>query len=155
MAPSLDRFCGGGGSRGTLVLAIRFTTNRTGFVVPHSLGVARGRRVEIVHPDGAKEASTFPTLVSRHQPFFDIAAMSYESAAGAEVRLRFEREIFETEDQRNWTDASYKTYCRPLRLPYPYRIEPGAQVRQGLCVELRPSPRRASVPRRHALGRGR
>jgi len=122
-----------------------FTTNRTGFVVLHSLGAARGRPVEIDHPDGAREASTFPTLVSPHQPFFDIAAMRYESAAGADIRLRFDGEIFETEDQRNWTDASYKTYCRPLRLPYPYGIEPGAQVRQGLRIDLRPSPRRPAT----------
>ena len=28
--------------------------------------------------------------------------------------------IFEMEDQRNWTDASYKTCVRPLALPWPY-----------------------------------
>ena len=26
------------------------------------------------------------------------------------------------EDQRNWTDASYKTYVRPLALPWPYTL---------------------------------
>jgi len=42
-----------------------FTTNRTGFVVQHSLGAARGRRVEIDHPDGAKEGQCFTALTLR------------------------------------------------------------------------------------------
>ncbi len=41
-----------------------------------------------------------------------------------------EGEVFEMEDQRNWTDASFKTYCRPLALPIPYRLEPSTPVRQ-------------------------
>ena len=28
-------------------------------------------------------------------------------------------DVFEMEDQRNWTDASFKTYCTPLRQPFP------------------------------------
>ena len=31
-----------------------------------------------------------------------------------EAELAFEGDIFEMEDQRNWTDASFKTYCTPL-----------------------------------------
>ena len=34
----------------------------------------------------------------------------------------FNGETFEMEDQRNWTDASFKTYCTPLSLPYPIKI---------------------------------
>ncbi len=33
--------------------------------------------------------------------------MAWEPAAGIEATLQFTGEIFETEDQRNWTDASY------------------------------------------------
>jgi len=32
------------------------------------------------------------------------------------------------EDQRNWTDASYKTYVRPLALPWPYTLATGATL---------------------------
>ncbi|WP_026873728.1 hypothetical protein [Inquilinus limosus] len=113
-----------------------FETNRTGFVVLHSLGAARGRPVAVTHPDGRIEEARFPELVSPHQPFFDIAGMDYETSAGHRLRLTFEGEVFETEDQRNWTDASYKTYCRPLALPYPYRIEPSAVVEQVVRLEI-------------------
>ena len=39
--------------------------------------------------------------------------------------IRFEGDLWEMEDQRNWTDASYKTYSTPLRLPYPVEIQRG------------------------------
>ncbi|MFE0753145.1 hypothetical protein ACFW16_04265 [Inquilinus sp. NPDC058860] len=113
-----------------------FDTNRTGFVVLHSLGAARGRPVAVTHPDGRVEETRFPELVSPHQPFFDIAAMEYKTAAGHWLRLVFEGEVFETEDQRNWTDASYKTYCRPLARPYPYRIGPSSAVEQVVRLEI-------------------
>jgi hypothetical protein len=128
-----------------------FDTNRTGFVILHSLGASRGQSVEVTHPDGAREQATFPALVSPNQPFFDIAAMEYTTSRGSHVRLTFSGEVFEIEDQRNWTDASYKTYCRPLRLPYPYRIEPGERGEQIVRLEvLAHGPSRAterSTPR--------
>ena len=36
-----------------------------------------------------------------------------------------EGDTFEMEDQRNWSDASYKTYVRPLALPWPYVLPAG------------------------------
>ena len=52
------------------------------------------------------------------------------------MELRFGGELFEMEDQRNWTDASYKTYCTPLHLPYPVELAAGERVIQS--VTLRP-----------------
>jgi D-apionolactonase len=117
-----------------------FDTNRTGFVVLHSLLATRGLAVRVTHPDGKIEETRFPDLVSPHQPFFDITALEYTTAAGHRLCLRFEGEIFEIEDQRNWTDASYKTYCRPLRLPYPYRIGQSARVEQSVQVQFLAHP---------------
>ena len=44
-----------------------------------------------------------------------------------ELELLFEGDLFEMEDQRNWTDASFKTYCTPAgaRLP-PSMPAPGS-----------------------------
>ena len=47
-----------------------------------------------------------------------------------------EGDTYEMEDQRNWTDASYKTYVRPLALPWPYRIEPGVRIDQTITVTV-------------------
>jgi D-apionolactonase len=113
-----------------------FDTNRTGFVALHALPATRGRPVRVRHPDGSVDETQFPDLVSPHQPFFDIAGLDYATAAGNRLRLVFEGEVFEIEDQRNWTDASYKTYCRPLRLPFPYRIEPSTIIEQKVRLEI-------------------
>ena len=127
---------GGLEAKGRASSVTGFHTNRTGFVVLHSLGATRGRPVKVFHPGGGIEETTFPELVSPHQPFFDIEALEYTTAAGNRLRLSFSGEVFEIEDQRNWTDASYKTYCRPLRLPYPYRIGPSTVIEQSVRLEI-------------------
>jgi hypothetical protein len=48
-----------------------------------------------------------------------------------------EGDAWEMEDHRNWTDASFKTYVRPLALPWPYTLKAGEQVRQSVTLELR------------------
>ena len=112
-----------------------FPTNRTGFVVLHSLGASRGQRVRVTHPDGAVAAAEFPQLVSGNSPSLRSLRWSMKLCAGYRLRLSFEGEVFEIDYQRNWTDASYKTYCRPLHLPI-YRIAPGEKVVQRLRLEL-------------------
>ncbi|MGG5819512.1 hypothetical protein [Falsiroseomonas sp. HW251] len=43
---------------------------------------------------------------------------------------------FEMEDQRNWSDASFKTYVGSLLDPWPYRLEPGVARRQRVEVAI-------------------
>ncbi len=38
------------------------------------------------------------------------------------------------EDQRQWGDASFKTYNRPLAKPWPYKIEDGSVLEQSVCL---------------------
>src|SRR3712207_9295379 len=47
-----------------------------------------------------------------------------------------EGDTFEMEDQRNWTDASYKTYVRPLALPWPYTLAAGSELEQAVTVTV-------------------
>ena len=119
-------------------------------MVLHNLGASRGRPVKVFHPFGGIEETTFPDLVSPHQPFFDIEALEYATAAGSRLRRSFSGEVFEIEDQRNWTDASYKTYCRPLRLPYPYRIGPSTIIEQSVRLEILAATPAVARPHRTA-----
>ncbi|MBI1878614.1 MAG: hypothetical protein HYR94_10375, partial [Chloroflexi bacterium] len=41
------------------------------------------------------------------------------------------------EDQRNWIDASYKTYCTPLRLPFPVELRAGTKISQSVSLTLK------------------
>lgn len=112
-----------------------FRTNRTGFCVLHPIAPCAGRACTIEHADGAVEEGVFPKAISPHQPFKDIRAIR-NRVGDAEVRVLMEGEVFEMEDQRNWSDGSYKTYCRPLGLPYPYELAAGQEVQQIITIDL-------------------
>jgi hypothetical protein len=121
-----------------LVLTARRETvvNRAGFIVLHPLAGVAGEPVTVRHPDGPEEAARFPARISPAQPVKDIAGLIHR-VGDVEVGIAFAGEVFEMEDQRNWTDASYKTYCRPLALPRPYVLKAGEAVRQRITVTVR------------------
>lgn len=52
------------------------------------------------------------------------------------AEISFEGDIFEMEDQRNWTDASYKIYSTPLELPFPVEVKKGDQFRQKISITV-------------------
>lgn len=112
-----------------------FRRNRIGFCVLHPASIA-GAKATLEHSDGTQSTSQFPSLVSPHQPFFDLHAIRHVVAPGLEAETRFEGDIFETEDQRNWTDASFKTYSTPLTIPYPVTVQAGTVVRQAVKIRL-------------------
>lgn len=115
-----------------------FETNRTGLVVLHPPGLA-GVELDVRHSGGAALHTRFPERISPHQPAFDITGLSW-SHDGLDVDVRFEGDVFEMEDQRNWTDASYKTYSRPLALPFPYPLAAGERVVQSIDVAVSGAP---------------
>jgi hypothetical protein len=111
-------------------------TARTGFIVLHSLKSTVGSSVEVdrheAHPDGAAVLhSSFPRFVDGQQPFSYIRSLKH-SVAGKDGRvvdveclmedLEGNTGPFEMEDQRLWTDGSFKTYVRPLSWPWPYTL---------------------------------
>jgi hypothetical protein len=112
-----------------------FVTNRAGFVVLHPSRLA-GERLKVMHVDGREEETRFPERISPSQPVFDIRALSHEAAPGLWATCRMEGDAFEMEDQRNWTDASYKTYVRPLALPWGYTLAKGSRHEQSVRLSL-------------------
>lgn len=105
-------------------------TNRTGLVLLHP-PVTSGAPLRIRHADDSSEESSFPDAISPHQPAFGIAGLEWPHG-GLELSADFAGDVFEMEDQRNWTDASYKTYSRPLALPFPYDLADGERVEQSI-----------------------
>ena len=112
-----------------------FQRNRIGLCVLHPIDSCAGKPVSIIHPDGSREASTFPTLISPHQPFIGVQGMEWSPAPRLQVQLHFEGDVFETEDQRNWTDGSYKTYGTPLSIPIPVQVQKGERMLQKLILQ--------------------
>jgi hypothetical protein len=113
-----------------------FSTCRNGFCVLHPIDTLAGRPVAVEHSDGAIEEAVFPALIAPWQPFKDIRALTHPVADALSVSIRFEGDTFEMEDQRNWSDASYKTYVRPLALPWPYLIAQGEEGKQAVDVRI-------------------
>jgi D-apionolactonase len=116
-----------------------FLTNRTGFVILHAAEVA-GARMSLIHSNGTREETFFPLRISADQPAFDIAAIAHEAAPGLSCTIEMEGDAFEMEDQRNWADASFKTYVRPLSKPRPYVIAKDTADRQCITVSVEGNP---------------
>lgn len=113
-----------------------FETARAGFVVLHPIVGLAGQAVRVRHGDGSVEEAVWPDQIEPWQPFMDIAAITHRVASGIVATTDFEGDVFEMEDQRNWTDASYKTYVRPLARPWPYRLPAGEVFRQSVTLTI-------------------
>ena len=124
-----------------------FETNRTGFVVLHPIVGVSGRPVTVEHVDGTVVERAFPDLVDPVQPLMDLRALTHEPAPGLRVTCRMEGDAFEMEDQRNWTDASYKTYVRPLARPWPYVLPAGGGLVQAVRLRVAGPPPRPAAAR--------
>ncbi len=117
--------------------------SRIGLCLMHPMS-ACGAKVEVEHTDGRTSRSTFPTLIPAWPPFMLIRALRHEYAPGCWARSAFEGDAFELEDQRNNSDASFKTYSRSNLMPRPYRLRAGVPLRQS--VELRVETRFDATP---------
>jgi hypothetical protein len=145
-----------GDAQGTITFAMDgvarsiFLRNRIGFCVLHPMRECAGAACRIEHTDGTVEEGAFPEFISPHQPFVDIRAISHLVQPGLWADVRFAGDVFEMEDQRNWTDASFKTYSTPLALPFPVEVREGARIAQSVTLSLRGGipgvPRETSSP---------
>jgi hypothetical protein len=113
-----------------------FLRNRIGLCVLHPIDECAGQPCEVLHTDGTVEHSQFPRDIAPHQPFLEVAALSHEIRPGVRARVQMEGETFEAEDQRNWTDASFKIYCTPLALPFPVLVKKGERISQRVSLQL-------------------
>jgi D-apionolactonase len=123
-----------------------FLRNRIGFCVLHPLRECMGVEATIQHVDGSSHQTPFPTHVAPQlvvdgiiqpvHPFSEMRSLRYNITPEIQAEIEFSGDIFEMEDQRNWIDASYKTYCTPLRLPWPIEIKKGEKVEQSVRLIL-------------------
>lgn len=113
-----------------------FRRNRIGICVHHPIRECAGKQALISRPDGSSYQSLFPELIAPHQPFLDIYRMEWAPAEGTRAIITFEGDVFESEDQRNWGDACYKTYSTPLSIPIPVAVKKGDAVTQSVLLQV-------------------
>jgi hypothetical protein len=119
-----------------------FAYNRIGFCLLHPAENA-GRPYRARTPDGTIEDRLPDTIGPQHIvnglpaplfPAFD--ELEIELADGIVARFELEGDLFEIEDQRNWTDASFKTYSTPLSLGFPHQATRGQEFSQRVRLSL-------------------
>ena len=117
-----------------------FLRNRVGFCVLHPIRECAGARARQRRVDGSRVECRFPDTIEPQifgqSSFRDLRAVAHEFAPGLWVEVEFDGDVFEMEDQRNWTDASFKTYCTPLAQPFPIEIQAGTRVQQSVTLRL-------------------
>jgi hypothetical protein len=115
-----------------------FKTNRVGCCVLFP-NAATSRRCRVTHADGLPVECCLPAEITPSQPvngFHDVRAVQFETSSDGWIEIVCEGDQFEVEDQRNWLDASFKLYSRPLSAPAPYQVERGTPIRQKVCIRL-------------------
>lgn len=123
-----------------------FRYNRIGFCILLDQSMA-GCHYRIWHPGAKEEEGILSQLVA---PQLEIGgnlfpylgpfeALQLELHSGGVVRYAFRGDVFELEDQRNWTDSSFKVYSTPLEAGWPLRAETGNTFSQTLEVSFQPA----------------
>jgi hypothetical protein len=123
-----------------------FKHKRIGLCVLHAATLCKGKPCNVERVDGWVNQSAFPLFIAPWQPFTNIRSMTYETANGQTAIMHFEGDVFETEDQRNWTDATYKTYAPPIDAAGEEMIEKDTPIRQMLTISV-PGPINCQVAR--------
>ena len=125
------------------VFGADFDYNRNGLLCIAAAGRVRGRLVRGIRtgrldqwdPAGADRATAdrrrpHPAPV----PAFD--RLRVQIAPDLAVEADFSGDLFEMEDQRNWTDDSFKIYSTPLAQPRPRHARSGEPLRQTFSMRV-------------------
>ena len=118
---------------------------RVGLVVLHPIDSMIGSRVIAIGPTSRYEFTPSETIAPQPvlnglpqaitEPFF---LLTMERADLGRLELAFAGDLFELEDQRNWGDMSFKTYCTPLRLGFPREVKAGTLIQHSVEVKFTP-----------------
>lgn len=116
-----------------------FLRNRIGFCLLHPAQQYAGRAFTVRQEDGSMAQGAFPEAIALEQPLHGTERMqgiSFDPAPGLTAEIEFTGDVFQMEDQRNWTDASFKTFCTPLFLPYPVEVKKGTRISQRIQLQI-------------------
>jgi hypothetical protein len=115
---------------------------RIGFCILHPIEGIAGSHY-LARTPGGLVSGILPRLIEPQRiengmelPIFPAcSSVTITLPDGSKIATDFEGDLFEMEDQRNWTDGSFKTYCTPLYLGYPHQARSGQAFHQKVRVK--------------------
>jgi D-apionolactonase len=118
--------------------------NRIGWCLLARTDLAVGATLDGVREDGAFERLLLPASIVPQRLIGGLPAPIHGPVSALTLRypqsggaiFEFAGDLFETEDQRNWGDATFKIYSTPLALRAPHGVEAGTEVRQVVQGQL-------------------
>lgn len=93
-------------------------------------GPLEGVLPELIGAQRIEEGKLYPLFPSYEELEIDVGD-------GVTARFVFEGDLFEMEDQRNWTDASFKTYSTPITQGFPHDASAGQEIVQAVRLTVR------------------
>ncbi|HEX3489394.1 MAG TPA: hypothetical protein VHU92_08620 [Streptosporangiaceae bacterium] len=126
--------------RGTALSAFPYA--KIGICVHHPIDGFAGRPYRGTAP-GGPVSGTLPDTIGPQirlddgtdLPLFDpVSDLAISHSSGGVVGFEFSGDLWEMEDQRNWTDASYKSASTPASLGYHHEASAGQQFDQQVIV---------------------
>jgi hypothetical protein len=121
-----------------------FAFNRMGLCVLHPPSTCAGRPYRAFSGE-AKAEGILPDAIAPEN-LSSFAALEIDVRGLGRCRFAFEGDLFELEDQRNWSDGSFKTYCTPLANPLPQRARSGEIIEQLATLTVPRAPHPVSFP---------
>ena len=118
------------------------TVQRLGLVVLLPAGAA-GASFAADGPAGPV-SGLLPVSIEDERVVTDCERLAWHPSPDLEARLTFEGPLWEIEDQRAWSDASFKAYSPPLRVPHPVALAPGTTQKVRVTLDVSPAAGRAS-----------
>jgi D-apionolactonase len=120
-----------------------FGYRRVGLCVLHPWRTYVGGRYRATSSEGAAvgafphEIAPQPFVGGSYRPMIEaFSELHVELQDGIALVMRLEGDLFELEDQRNWSDASFKTYATPLARSVPRTMRSGELVRQRVTLRV-------------------
>lgn len=93
-------------------------------------GEVSGRLPDLIAPQRLQDGALRPVFPS----FWELRLPAWGGEPG--IRFVFEGDLFEMEDQRNWTDGSFKTYSTPISLGFPWQAVEGQAFGQRVTMRV-------------------
>jgi D-apionolactonase len=120
-----------------------FRYNRIGLCILHPFRESAGSPYQAQTPQG-EVSGHLPELIGPQRfengfyvPLFPAcSSLTVDLSDSVRAHFNFEGDLFEMEDQRNWTDASFKTYCTPLSLGFPHQARVGVRIAQSVTIRV-------------------